>query len=74
MNRICDAGGRYLHWIGYRSLETPTKGSDFKYLGHYQTLEVDGWRKGQPNAKHGTMQNEEQRLVSYFGLEPSASW
>ena len=69
MRDICNQGGRFLHWIGYRSEELPKIGEDFTYLGYNQSLTIDGWRPKQPNAKVGN-----QCLVSYLGLEPDASW
>ena len=71
MKEHCDNGGRFLHWIGYRSENIPErgKGSDFLYLGKYDPLMVEAWRPNNPNSK-----NPNQCLTSYLGLEPNASW
>ena len=53
----------------FRSRRIPDTGADFKYLGEYQSLEVDAWRSRQPNAKIG-----DQCIASYFSLEPTESW
>ena len=65
----CQSGGRYLHWLGYRSELKPNSSEDFLHILGNESLTVDGWRPKQPNAKTG-----DQCLCSYLGLAPNASW
>ena len=66
----CETGGRYLHWLGYRTDKMPPKPEDFLHVSNNEALSVDAWRPKQPNAKNGG----EQCLAAYLGLEYDKSW
>ena len=68
MKKECESGGRYTHWLGYRSRQVPDSGGDFLSLDGFP-LDLDLWKKGQPNAKSG-----DQCLVSYMSRSLNDSW
>ena len=65
----CETGGRYLHWLGYRTDVIPPSPEDFLHVSNGEALTVDAWRPKQPNAKSG-----EQCLAAYLGLEYDKAW
>ena len=69
MHANCQTGGRYLHWLGYRTDEIPATPEAFRHVADQQPLAVQAWRPKQPNG-----QKSDQCLVAYLGLEFDVSW
>ena len=65
----CATGGRFLHWLGYRTDAVPPQPQDFQHVSNNEALTVDGWRPKQPNAK-----SKDQCIAAYLGLELDKSW
>ena len=65
----CATGGRFLHWLGYRTDVVPPQPQDFQHVSNNEALTVDGWRPKQPNAK-----SKDQCIAAYLGLDLDKSW